>query len=137
MKKERFGLELAAARTRRGFTQAELAEAVGVTERSISLWERGKVIPRPGIRMVLAQHLLGLDNKDGFLFDDELPETAAPVLGKTIEEEAGELQKRLQRALEEAQVSEELKRVSARRWRAFPPCLIPRNFSSNINKGKK
>jgi elongation factor G len=26
-------------------------------------------------------------------------ETAAPVLGKTIEEEAGELQKRLQRAL--------------------------------------
>ena len=128
MKKERFGLELAAARTRRGFTQAELAEAVGVTERSISLWERGKVIPRPGIRMVLAQHLLGLDNKDGFLFDDELPETAAPVLGKTIEEEAGELQKRLQRALEEAQVSEELKKSVSAALESIPALSNPQEF---------
>ena len=128
MKKERFGLELAAARTRKGFTQADLAEAVSVTERSISLWERGKVVPRPGIRMVLAQHLLGAENKDGFLFDDELPENAAPVSAKTIEEEAGELQKRLQRALEEAQVSEELKKSVSAALESIPALSNPQEF---------
>ena len=128
MKKERFGLELVAARTRKGFTQADLAEAVSVTERSISLWERGKVVPRPGIRMVLAQLLLGAENKDGFLFDDELPETAAPVSAKTIEEEVGELQKRLQRVLEESQVSEELKKSVSAALENIPALSNPQEF---------
>ena len=64
MKKERFPIELIAARTQKGLTQADLAEAIGVSERSVSLWERGKVIPRIGIRMTLAHYLLGKDQQE-------------------------------------------------------------------------
>jgi len=120
VKKERFPIELIAARTQKGLTQADLAEASGVSERSVSLWERGKVIPRIGIRMTLAHYLLGKDRQEGFLFDDELPDTGDSSPNKTAGEEAAALQKYLQKALDEAQVSEVLKKSVSKALENMP-----------------
>ena len=42
---EKIGLFLAQARKEKGWTQAELAEKLGVSNRSISRWETGKTMP--------------------------------------------------------------------------------------------
>ena len=110
VKKERFPIELIAARTQKGLTQADLADAVGVSERSVSLWERGKVIPRIGIRMTLAHFLLGKEQQEAFLFDDERPEGGELQPSKPGEEEAEQLKAYLQRALTDAPVSDVLKK---------------------------
>jgi transcriptional regulator with XRE-family HTH domain len=39
-------LDVAAERTRRGWTQEELAARIGVSARTISNWEAGKPVPR-------------------------------------------------------------------------------------------
>jgi transcriptional regulator with XRE-family HTH domain len=41
----RLGRVLAAVRERRDLTQGELAAAVGVSEHTISRWERGETVP--------------------------------------------------------------------------------------------
>lgn len=55
-----------------GITQRELAEAVGVTQDSISLWELGKRLPDTVYLAIIcktlkisADYLLGLENEDG------------------------------------------------------------------------
>lgn len=40
------GAEIRAARERRGWTQAELASAVGVGSRTVGAWERGETVPK-------------------------------------------------------------------------------------------
>lgn len=47
-------------RKRRGLTQAQLAEAVGVSDRAVRAWESGDSSPRGDVRMRLAAYL-GLD----------------------------------------------------------------------------
>ena len=105
MKKERFPIELITARTQKGLTQAELADAIGVSERSVSLWERGKVIPRIGMRATLAIFLFGKEQKEAFLFEDERPDGGESPSVKPAEEEAEQLKSYLQQALTEAPVS--------------------------------
>jgi transcriptional regulator with XRE-family HTH domain len=50
--KLRVGRRVAEARRRAGFTQRELAEALGVTVRSIQLYESGSVIPYKHLRRI-------------------------------------------------------------------------------------
>ena len=41
-------------RQARGWTQADLAEQVGVRRKQVQLWEIGKHFPRPATRLALA-----------------------------------------------------------------------------------
>lgn len=59
-------------REERGITQAELAKQIGVTQDSISLWEKNKRIPNTQYIIALCKvfkipsdYLLGLENEDG------------------------------------------------------------------------
>jgi tetratricopeptide (TPR) repeat protein len=53
-----FGTMLKAFRTRRGLTQQQLAEQLGVRRNTIGTWERGDVLPgSKGIVLELAKHL--------------------------------------------------------------------------------
>ena len=45
MEQRSFGAVLAALRKERGMTQLELAEKMGVTDKAVSKWERGPVLP--------------------------------------------------------------------------------------------
>lgn len=115
MKREKFKVELVSCRTKKGLTQAELAEAIGVSERSVNLWERGKVTPRAGLRITLAQYLLGNDSQEAFLFDDELApsEPAKPVSEsqpQSVSANVAELMRQLQDTLNSASVSDDVKK---------------------------
>ena len=115
MKKDKFKVELVSWRTKKGLTQAELAEAIGVSERSVNLWERGKVIPRAGLRITLAQYLLGNENQEAFLFDEEFQpaEPAQPVSDpqpKAVPANVAELMRQLQDTLNNVSVSDEVKK---------------------------
>jgi len=123
MKKERFPIELITARTQKGLTQAELADAIGVSERSVSLWERGKVIPRIGMRATLAIFLFGKEQKEAFLFEDERPDGGESPSVKPAEEEAEQLKSYLQQALTEAPVSEMLKKSVSEVLESLPELL--------------
>ena len=57
MKKERFPIELITARTQKGLTQAELAEKIGVSSKTISKWETGKGLPDIALLEPLARSL--------------------------------------------------------------------------------
>jgi ribosome-binding protein aMBF1 (putative translation factor) len=50
-----------------GWTQAQLAEELQVTERSVQLWEAGRVTPRPKVvkHLMLLEKLSGLTRKEG------------------------------------------------------------------------
>ena len=50
---------IAACRRQAGFTQAALAERLGVTDRAVSKWERGKCLPDASIMLPLCA-LLGI-----------------------------------------------------------------------------
>lgn len=67
-----WGERLQAARIAAGYTQAGLAEAVGVTQQAISNWEKGKGSPKDKHRVLLArilhvtaQHLFPYDEVNG------------------------------------------------------------------------
>lgn len=67
-----WGQRLLAARNAAGYTQAELAEIVGVTQQRISHWEKGRAAPRDKYRAVLARvlsvsvyHLFPFDEANG------------------------------------------------------------------------
>lgn len=49
------GADVWAARKRLGWTQEQLAEALGVTSRTVSAWERGENSPPPSVRFQLAE----------------------------------------------------------------------------------
>ena len=115
MKKEKFPVELVAQRTKKGLTQAELADAIGVSERSVNLWERGKVTPRAGLRITLAQYFLGNENQEAFLFDDELEpseptQSVSVPQSKAVPANVAELMRQLQDTLNNASVSDDVKK---------------------------
>ena len=59
MNQEKIGRFIAECRKKKGFTQAALAEQIGVTDRAVSKWETGRSLPDAGIMLELTD-LLGI-----------------------------------------------------------------------------
>ncbi len=59
MDQEKTGKFISSLRKERGFTQAELAEKLGITDRAVSKWETGKCLPDAGIMVELCE-ILGI-----------------------------------------------------------------------------
>ena len=55
MDQEKIGKFIAACRKEKGFTQASLAETLGITDRAVSKWETGKSLPDASIMMELCE----------------------------------------------------------------------------------
>lgn len=55
MDQEKIGKFIAACRKEKGFTQASLAEKLGITDRAVSKWETGKSLPDASIMMELCE----------------------------------------------------------------------------------
>lgn len=60
-----FGRKLAEARRKRGLTQVQLAEKLGVSAPSITYYEAGSHVPRPK-RMVKLARIVGMNVRDLF-----------------------------------------------------------------------
>lgn len=88
------GRQIRAARERMGWTQADLAAAVGVGMRTVGNWERGDTVPKN--RMAKLQHLFGLPAGD----DDTRPD---PLRGYS---ELALLSELSRRAIERERVTE-------------------------------
>jgi tetratricopeptide (TPR) repeat protein len=63
-----FGARLRQERARRHLSQEALAEALGVSPRSISRWENEQILPQPSVRLLLSR-FLGFSPDE--LFDDD------------------------------------------------------------------
>lgn len=59
MDQEKTGKFISSLRKEQGFTQAELAEKLGITDRAVSKWETGKCLPDAGIMVELCE-ILGI-----------------------------------------------------------------------------
>jgi len=59
------GVAIRKARQARGWSQAELAESIGVTQPTVSNWECDRMMPRAGMAIAIAE-MLGLDEWRGF-----------------------------------------------------------------------
>lgn len=57
MNQEKIGSFIAVCRKENGFTQAALAEKLGITDRAISKWENGRSLPDPSIMLELCELL--------------------------------------------------------------------------------
>lgn len=57
MDQEKIGKFIASCRKENGYTQATLAEKLGITDRAISKWETGKSMPDPSIMLELCELL--------------------------------------------------------------------------------
>ena len=57
MNQEKIGKFIAACRKENGYTQAALAEKLGITDRAVSKWENGKSMPDASIMLELCELL--------------------------------------------------------------------------------
>ena len=57
MNQEKIGSFIASCRKEQGFTQAKLAERLGITDRAVSKWENGKSLPDASIMLELCELL--------------------------------------------------------------------------------
>lgn len=57
MNQEKIGKFIAKCRKENGYTQASLAEKLGITDRAISKWENGKSIPDASLMLELCELL--------------------------------------------------------------------------------
>lgn len=57
MNQEKIGKFIAELRKKKGYTQEQLAEALGVTNRSVSRWENGKNMPDVSLFQPLCNQL--------------------------------------------------------------------------------
>lgn len=57
MNQEKIGKFIAKCRKENGYTQASLAEKLGITDRAISKWENGKSMPDASIMLELCELL--------------------------------------------------------------------------------
>lgn len=57
MNQEKIGKFIAACRKEKGYTQAALAEKLGITDRAVSKWENGKSMPDASIMLELCELL--------------------------------------------------------------------------------
>ena len=63
MDQEKIGEFISEKRKEKGMTQAELAEKLGITDRAVSKWERGKSLPDASIMLELCS-ILGITVND-------------------------------------------------------------------------
>jgi len=56
------GEQIRQARERRGLTQEQLAQAIGVGQRTVGNWERGATVPLN--RMGMLREFFGIDEED-------------------------------------------------------------------------
>ncbi len=63
MDQEKIGEFISEKRKEKGLTQAELAEKLGITDRAVSKWERGKSLPDASIMLELCS-ILGITVND-------------------------------------------------------------------------
>ena len=56
-KRQTTGAAIKAARLAKGWSQAELAESIGVRQETVSGWECGRMVPRTGIAIAIAEVL--------------------------------------------------------------------------------
>lgn len=57
MNQDKIGRFIATCRKENGYTQASLAEKLGITDRAISKWENGKSLPDPSIMLEVCELL--------------------------------------------------------------------------------
>ncbi len=57
MDQVRIGRFIAEKRKEQGLTQAQLAEALGITDRAVSKWETGRSLPDASVMLELCRHL--------------------------------------------------------------------------------
>lgn len=76
MDAEKTGLFIAELRKERGLTQRELAEKIGVTDKAVSKWERGRGFPDVAILETLSNEL-GVSIAELISGERATPETAA------------------------------------------------------------
>lgn len=60
MDQKKIGRFISSCRKKKGLTQAQLAEQLGITNRAVSKWETGKSLPDPSIMLELCS-LLGIN----------------------------------------------------------------------------
>lgn len=84
MKRENIRLEIMQQRIDHGMSQSDLAKKVGVSQRSISMWENGEAIPRNTTCIKLA-NALGLP-RDYFLLNDSDAESSEDADEKAMKE---------------------------------------------------
>lgn len=76
MEDSKFPYELICRRSEKGLTQKKLAKEMGVSTRTIMLWESGETLPRKAARVRLAA-LFDLPS-DYFLYMNEVPTAPVP-----------------------------------------------------------
>lgn len=93
MNQIKIGQYLKKLRSQRGLTQAELAELVGVSDRSVSRWENGVSLPDISIIAWLADYydvdisdIIKGQNKEEIIMQDETKEAVENVIAYTDEE---------------------------------------------------
>ena len=84
-----FGKRIRAARERAGFTQEDVAEAVGVSRTAVTRWEQGVIEPKLRNLMAIAKKL-GVSS-DYLLGLDENPQVKQLALSKRAEKALEEL----------------------------------------------
>ncbi|PKP96797.1 MAG: XRE family transcriptional regulator [Alphaproteobacteria bacterium HGW-Alphaproteobacteria-13] len=86
MPDEPFGARLQRLRVRKGLTQAELADGMGVSAPSVSGWEKGRVRPRHDRVAALAERLgVPLFELLGLPASETLPEESPETLDELID----------------------------------------------------
>lgn len=85
MDAEKTGLFIAELRGERGLTQRELAEKIGVTDKAVSKWERGRGFPDVAILETLSKEL-GVSVTELMSGERSTPETAAAQSDSAIVE---------------------------------------------------
>lgn len=87
MNQLKIGNFIASQRKAQGFTQSQLAEELGVTDKAVSKWETGKSIPDPSLFMPLCSLLKFTLNEllsGEFISDENLKEKSNQVLLEVI-----------------------------------------------------
>lgn len=82
MNKEKTGELIKAARTRKGYTQQELGDLLGVTNKAVSRWENGESFPDVAVLETLA-HTLDLKIQDLVIGEIQPEENAQAELSMT------------------------------------------------------
>lgn len=87
MEQEKIGAFISQLRKEKGWTQNQLAEKLGVTDKAVSKWERGKSMPDVSLFLPLC-NLLGITLNEllsgEFIPDDKLREKSSEILMEVI-----------------------------------------------------
>ena len=76
--------EIIIMRGRRGWTQQELADRIGTTQRTVAAWESGNSIPRKAMRVRIAQ---AFELPDEYFLGDLLTDTKSTAAKSAAKEQ--------------------------------------------------